>query len=222
MFIHNNKPWLHATPDFLVTCSCCGDGCGEVKCPFSLKDGDFGSYLQKKSSCLQQVEGKLQLKRDHEYYFQVQQQLLVTGRKYCDFVVCSFPESGPILFVERIMPDLEHWDVVVPNLTNTWRICVLPELTSRWYTRKQHLPGIACTIDPDGICYCRKKLDESERVLECTNKIATSRDFIILVCALLGQFRKHGIVQLVVFSLNFKSQRGVARCVIIILTMKKH
>ena len=39
------------------------------------------------------------------------------------------------------MPDLEHWDVVVPNLTHTWRICVLPELTSRWYTRKQHLPA---------------------------------------------------------------------------------
>ena len=53
-------------------------------------------------------------------------------------------------------------------------------------------------------------------------KIATSRDFIILVCALLSQFLKHGIVQLVVFSLNFESQRGVARGVIIILTMKKH
>ena len=26
-------PWIHATPDFLVSCSCCGLGCGEVKCP---------------------------------------------------------------------------------------------------------------------------------------------------------------------------------------------
>ena len=117
------------------------------------------------------------------------------------------------------MPDLEHWDIVVPKLTHTWRICVLPELTSRWYTRKPHLPGIACTIDPDGICYCRKKLDESERVLECTNKDCHIERFHY---SCLRVTEPIPIVQLVVFSLNFKSQRGVARCVIIILTMKKH
>ena len=41
-FINKQYPWLHATPDFLISCDCCGEGCGEVKCPYCLKDTDFG------------------------------------------------------------------------------------------------------------------------------------------------------------------------------------
>ena len=48
MFIDKNRPWMHATPDFLSSCACYG----EVKCLYGLKDGDFKSYVQKKSSCL--------------------------------------------------------------------------------------------------------------------------------------------------------------------------
>ena len=33
-FINKQYPWLHATPDFLCRCDCCGEGCGEIKCPF--------------------------------------------------------------------------------------------------------------------------------------------------------------------------------------------
>ena len=30
-FINKQYPWLHATPDFLISCDCFGEGCGEVK-----------------------------------------------------------------------------------------------------------------------------------------------------------------------------------------------
>ncbi|KAI8516431.1 hypothetical protein Bbelb_050120 [Branchiostoma belcheri] len=39
--VHPEYPWLHATPDFVCSCECCGQGCGEVKCPYCLKDIDF-------------------------------------------------------------------------------------------------------------------------------------------------------------------------------------
>lgn len=32
--INEKYKWIHATPDFLCSCDCCGKGCGEVKCPF--------------------------------------------------------------------------------------------------------------------------------------------------------------------------------------------
>ena len=38
MFINKEYPWLHATPDFLCSCDCCGEGCGEVKCPFCIEN----------------------------------------------------------------------------------------------------------------------------------------------------------------------------------------
>ena len=69
-FIDQTLPWLHA--DFLCTCSCCGDGCGEVKCPYSVQNWDFESYLLKKSSCLEKVDGIFKLKRNHDYFYQVQ------------------------------------------------------------------------------------------------------------------------------------------------------
>ena len=125
-FIDQTLPWLHA--DFLCTCSCCGDGCGEVKCPYSIQNWDFESYLLKKSSCLEKVDGIFKLKRNHDYFYQVQQQLSVTGSKYCDFVVYAFNNNKPIFFMERILPDPNHWETVVPKLTKVWRTCVLPEL----------------------------------------------------------------------------------------------
>ena len=36
MIVDKEHPWLHATPDFMAFCSCFGDRCGEVKCPYSI------------------------------------------------------------------------------------------------------------------------------------------------------------------------------------------
>ncbi|KAI8516539.1 Fibrinogen- domains (FReDs) [Branchiostoma belcheri] len=54
-----------------------GVGCGEVKCPYCLKDIDFHQYVQRRTSCLHL--DKFRLKKDHQYYYQVQQQLFSTG-----------------------------------------------------------------------------------------------------------------------------------------------
>ena len=50
MFINKEYPWLHAIPDFISWCKCCGYGFGEVKCPYCIDGTDFESYLQKGSS----------------------------------------------------------------------------------------------------------------------------------------------------------------------------
>ena len=57
MFINKDYQFIHATPDFLVSCDCCGLGIGEVKCPISIPNGDFGKYLLKKNCCLEKVNG---------------------------------------------------------------------------------------------------------------------------------------------------------------------
>lgn len=103
LFVNKGKAFLYATPDFLVSCSCCGNGCGEVKCPFII-DGNFEDYIQQKNSCLEKVNGHFQLKKTHSYYFQVQQQLFsVPNAKYCDFVVCAIDKMKNIhLVVQRI------------------------------------------------------------------------------------------------------------------------
>jgi len=108
--INKKYPFLNATPDFLCECSCCGQGCGEVTCPYCIEGLDFDNYVQKKSSCLEKNGTEFSLKRDHDYYYQAQQQIYTTGRGYLDFVVFSTDGKSCALFNERIAPDIEHWE----------------------------------------------------------------------------------------------------------------
>ena len=119
IFINKEHPFLHATPDFLTQCDCCGLGCGEVKNPLTLENGDFEKYATHKHSCLEKKDDKFPLKRTHNYYYQVQQQLFtLPERKSNDFVVCGVDAAGNAhLFTECILPDTHHWDRVVPKLS---------------------------------------------------------------------------------------------------------
>ena len=176
LFVNAELPWLHATPDFLCSCDCCGEGCGEIKCPYCLKDMDFHEYVKKRNSCLVLEENSTSflLKKDHAYYHQVQQQLFTTGRNYCDFVVCSVTDDGQAsgLNVERIQPDIEHWNFVVPKLTQFWRYCILPEILGRWYTQKK---DVVQPRNSDDTCFCRSK-SESPTVL-CSNEACPIKVF---------------------------------------------
>jgi len=72
-----------------------------------------------------------------------------------------------MFFLERILPDPHHWETVVPKVTKVWRTCVLPELVSRWYTRKQPIVNVVSAKDHRGICYCNKHSKESS--VHCSN-----------------------------------------------------
>ena len=152
--VNKEHPCLHATPDFLVECDCCGEGCGEVKCPVSVVGSDFVEYASKKTACLELKDGKYTLRRNHNYYYQVQQQLHTTKRQYCDFVVFARDAAGNIVMViERIVPDYAHWQTVLPKLTTFWRHCILPEILGRWYTRKCHLSLTQFSVvKADSVC----------------------------------------------------------------------
>ena len=67
--------------------------------------------VQIQKFCSHEIDGKPQLKRDHDYYAQVQGQLGVTQAKWCDFVI--YTEKG--LSIERIKYDHQYWT----NMKNT-------------------------------------------------------------------------------------------------------
>ncbi|KAL9950729.1 hypothetical protein ACROYT_G043277 [Oculina patagonica] len=113
-------PYLGASPDGLVHCKCCGAGACEIKCPFCHKNDDIATATKGKNFCLEQTPtGRYQLKRSHQYYYQVQLQLLCSTLKYIDFVVWT--QNG--LFIERIFPDKTFWNQNVPKLKES-SLCV--------------------------------------------------------------------------------------------------
>ena len=79
--------------------------------------------------------GSIHLDKKHAYYYQVQTQIFVCEVAYCDFCICTFPESGPSMHIERIYPDPEFWHVCVSKAEHFFKVCILPELVGKWYTR---------------------------------------------------------------------------------------
>ena len=134
-FINKDFPFLHATPDFLCSCDCCGPG------------------LDEQSSCLEKNDSKFVLKKSHSYYSQVQQQQLhtVPDQDYCDFVVFAVQNDFVQLIQERITPDNIHWQQQLPKLSLFWRICILLEIMGRWYARKLNMKTPPA-VQVDGDC----------------------------------------------------------------------
>ena len=61
--------------------------------------------------CLYMENGVAKLKKDHEYYDQVQGQMAITRTKWCDFVV--YTSLG--LNIDRVYFDAEHWKKLRQN-----------------------------------------------------------------------------------------------------------
>ena len=173
LLVNAELPFLHATCDFYCFCDCCGQGCGEVKCPYCLEGFNFDAYVTKKVSCLEKdFNGAYVLKRSHAYYYQVQQQLFTTKRSYNDFVVCGFEHDSAHFVHERIYPDEIHWKDQVPKLSIFWRTCILPEILGRWYTSK---PKAVEIVSTNSICYCTK--DSSSPIITCANDVCPIKEF---------------------------------------------
>ena len=85
LFLDKVNSFIGASPDRIVSCSCCPRACLEVKCPYSV---NFMSPEDPNASLLylQNINGKLVLKESHKYYTQCQMQMGVTGCKLCYFL----------------------------------------------------------------------------------------------------------------------------------------
>ena len=87
------------------------------------------------------------------------------------------------LVQERIFPNQSHWTACLPKLSLFWRICILPEILGRWYTRKLNIKHQQIRLDGD--CYCRLETDEEQSLAPILHVLYQS--FIYPAC----QLRRH-------------------------------
>ncbi|CAC5412409.1 unnamed protein product [Mytilus coruscus] len=98
--INPRYPFIGATPDAKI-CDNGVTGIMEIKCPFSQRENLITDAMQGADFCLELSENGPRLKSNHDYFIQVQGQLLVTGSQFCDFVVYTKKD----IHIERIYPD---------------------------------------------------------------------------------------------------------------------
>ena len=81
-------------------------GLVEIKCPEKYADYNLADVaLVEKGFCMEVVNDKIVLKKDHPYYDQVQMQMAITGIKWCDFVVYSRKS----LLIDRVRFNNQYW-----------------------------------------------------------------------------------------------------------------
>ena len=96
----------------------------EVKCPYSSRN------LSPAEACENDhvlKTNQLKLKKAHKYFAQIQGQMAIGERPWCDLVVYTFKGIS----VERINFDNDFWMLkLLPKLWSFYDDCVLPEIVS--------------------------------------------------------------------------------------------
>ena len=93
LFVSLENPWLAGTPDGLVhdpsPDASKPSGLVEIKNPYSARHLTLAEAVKSPTFCLQhkKEDDTFQLKRRHDYYYQIQCQLYCTNRAWCDFVL---------------------------------------------------------------------------------------------------------------------------------------
>ncbi|XP_041378712.1 uncharacterized protein LOC121390960 [Gigantopelta aegis] len=83
LIVNSLYPHLGSSPDALLNCTHCeqNDGVLEIKCPYKYRFMLPSEAAKDKAFCCELVKNKVQLKKNHVYYFQILGQLAITNRK---------------------------------------------------------------------------------------------------------------------------------------------
>ncbi|KAF5278270.1 hypothetical protein FQR65_LT15704 [Abscondita terminalis] len=138
IFIDWENPYLGASPDGLVE----DDGLIEVKCLPSLLNHKIRDSSSNRT-CFHIVDNEIRLKTNHSFYYQIQGQLNICRRNYCDFIIYSDND----FHIERINKDVRLWkDQMLPKLKQFYFELMLPEIVDGRITRG--LKVRQCTYSP--------------------------------------------------------------------------
>ncbi|XP_033725553.1 uncharacterized protein LOC117315463 [Pecten maximus] len=124
IFVCKEHPFLGASPDGVVD----ENLIVEIKCPYSSKNRIISEVTV---PYLKIVNGNLVLDSKHDYYHQVQGQLLCSQRSLCDFVVYTLSDMK----VLRIKRDEEFISRMVAKLTSFYNQYLEPALLEKLFYR---------------------------------------------------------------------------------------
>lgn len=166
LIINPKYPYIGASPDAIVQCTCCGIRCLEIKCPFSYRDKSIHKLADDETYLHYGYNGEILLKTDHNYFYQVQTQLLATGYKSCDFFVWTLKDYS--------LTKIENHQAVQNEIVNKscalFRDVILYELVTKFYTNK--------TSPTAGNTWCICKMDENEDdMIFCESKNCKTKWF---------------------------------------------
>lgn len=132
-------PFLGASPDGLVSCSCHPHRVLEIKCPFKYQHG-FKSWENDKDF---PVTRENQMKKNHKYYFQIQLQMVICNATHGDFFMYTPNNSEDYILIE-VEVDETLVNFLVTDLWSRFKKIILPEIVSRKSDEIENIRKLYC------------------------------------------------------------------------------
>ena len=99
----------------------------EIKCPYSVRNlTPIEASHTPGFCCVKNDLGDLELKEKHFYYAQIQGQMAIGKRPWCDFVI--YTQKG--INVQRITFNHDYWGENLTKLVSFYDTCLAPEIVS--------------------------------------------------------------------------------------------
>jgi len=151
-------PHLGASPDGLVQCDCCpGKGLIEIKCPFAAEDLHPNDLRGKPQLCL----GVSGIITSHAYFTQIQGQLVIADRQYCDLVVWTTVGIA----MERVLPDVSFSEKLLTRLTAFYMNYIIPQFIAEHPLEDTIFMDSPSNTESLLYCFCQK--EESGKMIMC-------------------------------------------------------
>lgn len=143
LIISKDYPFLASSPDGMVKDN---DEEGLVEIKNLLQNNRYTikeAITKVPNFCLQNCDGTMHLKKNHEIYFQIQGQLNIIKKQWCDFIL---RRTKPYeIFIERIYRDEKLWETMLVKLKTFYMKFILPELAC---PRHNTVTGIRTPASP--------------------------------------------------------------------------
>ena len=137
VFFSEQFPYLATSPDGIVSLGDGKFGVAEIKCLYKHRKNTIEEACKDSSFCLYYRDGQIALDRQHDYYYQVTGQLVLTSAEFCDFAVWT----EIYIHIEWVKLDVGLWAEMKDKLSHfyfttlgvealerlcyTWCICLL-------------------------------------------------------------------------------------------------
>ena len=108
MVLEETMPHIGAISDWLMSYSCCGKACIEIKSPYSI---DYTEPNEQNLDYLYKDEDTVKLKQNHNYFTQFHMQMGITKTKKAYFVVWTTHR----MVIDNITFDKEVWESMKSN-----------------------------------------------------------------------------------------------------------
>lgn len=132
--ISPHMPCFAGSPDGLVSCSCHGNGCVEIKCiniydPIELED----FLTRQPNNIFNKLGDRYSFEETHELFYRIQLNININDLQYCDCVIWT-PQK---VFTVQVFANTYFWTLEMYKALTFHELVIMPELLGKFYTQKK-------------------------------------------------------------------------------------